>query len=376
MQNPYPTYAKMRAAGDLILWQDYDRICATSHTAVRAVLAHRGMGRVPPPNAQGQRPAHLRNWQQIEDHSMLELEPPQHSHLRGQVLRAFTSRRIKELSGEIEALALDLIAGFPSGPFDILTQYAQILPVRIIARLLGVPEGDADQLLRWSHAMVAMYQTGLSRAVEDNAETATTEFVAYITAIMSTRRDAPRDDLLSHLLAVQKTDPSLSDADIISTAILLLNAGHEATVHTLGNGLCALDAADHPPITADVVEEVLRYDPPLHMFTRWVYEDTQICGVDLAAGTEIACLLGSANHDPKVFDTPDSFDPMRPAKRNPHLAFGAGIHFCVGAPLARLELTIGLKALRDHCPNLRIAQQPTYTNTYHFHGLDQLIVTV
>ncbi len=167
---------------------------------------------------------------------------------------------------------------------------------------------------------------------------------------------------------------------MVANLILLLNAGHEATVHSIGNGAKALmeHGSAHHFTTPDKIEgtvaEILRFDPPLHLFTRYVYEDIEIFGVPFKRGDEIACLLGAANRDPDNWAAPARFDPSRPIQG--HHAFGAGIHFCVGAPLARLELQIALRVLFECCPNLRLVEAPQYANLYHFHGLSSLMVAL
>jgi cytochrome P450 len=303
---------------------------------------------------------------------MLELEPPRHTRLRGLVLRAFTSRRIASLGPEIEVLCHQLIDRFPSGSFDLLDSYARIIPVVIIARLLGVPETRADDLLIWSNAMVSMYQARRTRAIEDAAIAATAAFTAFLTGYIAQKRLAPVDDLLSELIAAEEAGERLSTDELISTCILLLNAGHEATVHTIGNGIKTLLETGVRGITEPLVEEILRHDPPLHMFTRWVYEDVSLFGHDFRRGDQIACLLGAANRDPAAYPDPARFDPLRPGPAN--TSFGGGIHFCVGAPLARLELLIGLRVLFERCPALRLVGVPCYGNMYHFHGLERLLV--
>ena len=374
VQDPYPFYARARAeGGDFVFWSDYDMPCAVSHRAVGAILKDRRLGREIPADKAPAIPPHLAPFYAIEAHSMLEREPPVHTRLRGLVLRAFTSRRIAALAPDITALADRLIGEFPQGEFDLLTAFAQPLPVIVIARLLGVPETDAPDLLRWSNAMVAMYQARRTPEIEAAAATASAEFTAYLSDYIATRRSRPGDDLISELIAAEQDGERLSRDEMISTCVLLLNAGHEATVHTMGNGVKALLAQDHRRIDAATIEEILRYDPPLHMFTRWAYEDVEICGQTFAAGQEIAALLGAAGRDPAAYADPDRFDPARTGPA--HHAFGAGIHFCVGAPLARLELQIGLERLFATCPNLALAATPRYADLYHFHGLTALRVT-
>ncbi len=374
MQNPYPFYAHCRTIGDMVYWTDYGMACAVSHRAVEAALRHPKMGRECPPELAPPIAPNTQPFYDIEAHSMLELEPPRHTELRKLVLHGFTSRKIKGLSGDIEALCNKLIDRFPSEPFDLLDAYAKPLPVTVITRLLGVEDAMGDQLLRWSNAMVAMYQATRSRATEDAAATASTEFAAFIRDEITRKRHTPGDDLISHLIAAEEDGAKLSDAALTSTCILLLNAGHEATVHSLGNGVKTLLETGRAEITESCVEEVLRYNPPLHMFTRYVYEDMSFFGAELKRGDQVACLLGSANRDAEVYPDPDRFSAQRQAKR--HTAFGGGIHFCVGAPLARLELLIGLRVLFARCPKLQLTTPPQYANIYHFHGLERLMVQV
>jgi cytochrome P450 len=372
VQDPYPFYDRAREGGDLFRWDDYGLVCATSHRAVAALLKDRRMGREAPPEHAPAIPDHLRAFYAVEAHSMLELEPPRHTRLRALVLRAFTSRRIAGLGPEIEALSHKLIDGFPEGAFDLLDAYARIVPVVIICRLLGVPEARGDDLLRWSNAMVAMYQARRTRAVEDAAIAATEEFVAFMRGYVDEKRKTPGDDLMTQLIAAEEDGQRLSTDELITTCILLLNAGHEATVHTMGNGVATLLRQGHRTIDAATVEEVLRFDPPLHMFTRWVYEDVTLLGHDFRRGDQVACLLAAAGRDPAAYPDPNRFDPARDGPAN--LAFGGGIHFCVGAPLARLELLISLRALFDRCPQLRLVEPPRYADVYHFHGLERLMV--
>lgn len=373
VQDPYPFYDTLRQNPGLVWWDDYALPCAVRHSDVHALFRDKRLGRAP--LSATQVPPHLEPFYAVEAHSMLELEPPRHTRLRGLVLRAFTSRRIAELGPEITALCHELIDKFPNEDIDLLTTYAQIIPVRVIARLLGVPEDMAPQLLAWSHAMVSMYMARRNRTIEEAAATAAQEFTDFLRDYAETRRTDPRDDLITHLLAAEADGDRLNTDELITTCILLLNAGHEATVHAIGNGLAQLlqrGLTVQSDTAAAAVEEILRYDPPLHMFTRYVYEDGTYCGTPLKRGDEIALLLGAAGRDPAQYTDPHRFDITRAAK--PHTAFGGGLHFCVGAPLARLEMQIALPVLFARCPNLRLSAAPVYADTYHFHGLKSLIV--
>lgn len=370
VQDPYPFYDRLRAAGPLVWWEEYGMLVTAGMETVMAILKDRRFGREAP---RAPTPPHLEPFAALERHSMLELDPPRHTRLRALVSRAFTSRTVAALAPGIEALCHALVDDFPEGPFDLLPAYAEPIPVRTIARLLGVPEADAPQLLRWSHAMVAMYQAGRDRGVEDAAAAAAGAFAAYLRAVLTAKRAAPADDLLSRLIAAQDAAEPLSEEELVSTVVLLLNAGHEATVHAIGLAvarLLARGAREDDPERA--VEEALRHDPPLHLFTRHAKEPLTLHGHDFAPGDPVACLLGAANRDPAAFEAPAAFDPGRPPRQ--HAAFGAGAHFCVGAPLARLEMRIALQVLLERRPDLRPVRPPRLAPTYHFHGLTALEV--
>jgi cytochrome P450 len=376
VQDPYPFYETARAVGPFFRWADYGLTCTGNSAAVNAIFRDRRFGREPVDPLPI--PRHLAPFYAVEAHSMLELEPPRHTRLRNLVLRAFTSRRIAGLAPDITALAIELAETCPQGDFDLLTAFAQPLPVRIIARLLGVPEEMAPDLLRWSNAMVGMYMAGRTREMEDRAVAATEAFVSFLRSYIEERRARPADDLITQLIAAEMEGDRLSTDELISTCILLLNAGHEATVHTIGNGVKLLLETRTPPTALapenveSTVEEILRFDPALHMFTRHAYEDVEVMGHTFHRGDQVALLLGMANRDPQVWEDPGAFKPSRPIR--PNASFGAGLHFCVGAPLARLELITALPILFERLPGLTLLGKPVYGNVYHFHGLRSLMV--
>lgn len=378
VQNPYPFYDSARARAQVLWWDEYAMPAVFSHAAVNALLKDRRFGREVPPENAVPAPDHLTAFYEVEAHSMLELEAPRHTRLRGLVLRAFTSRRIKALEPEIRALCHQLIDDLPAGGCDLLPAYCTPIPVIVIARLLGVPEEMAPQLLRWSNDMVGMYQAGRTRAHEDAANLAARDFTAFMADYIGQRRRDARDDLISELIKAEEDGQRLTTEEMITTCILLLNAGHEATVHTLGNGVKTLLeenvplSALKPDTISGTVEEVLRFDPPLHVFTRYAYEDIHLFGYDFKRGDQVALMLASANRDPAAWPDAGTFDPKRPVKTN--TSFGGGIHFCIGAPLARLELQIALEVLFDRLPDLALDGTPSYANVYHFHGLSALPV--
>ena len=385
--DPYPAYHAIREAAPVFFWEDYGYWCFARHADVSALLRDRRFGRqilhVMSREALGwpALKAHLAPFDALERHSILELEPPEHTRLRNLVNRAFVSRRIERLAPCVAALANERIDAFErTGEAELIEAFATPIPVALIADLLGVPRAMAPQLLDWSHRMVAMYQFGVTRAGEESAARAASEFADFIRAYARERRAKLRDDLISQLLVAESEGGSLSEDELVATSILLLNAGHEATVHAIGNGVKAMLEHEVDPARAfatvaardATVEELLRLDAPLHLFNRYALEDVEFGGVNLKRGEKIGLLLGAANRDPERFSDPDAFNPGRDP--NPHVAFGAGIHFCVGAPLARLELATALPILFARLPRLRLAEPPRYRDAFHFHGLEALRV--
>lgn len=368
-QNPYPAYRAIREAVPVFKWEHYGYWCFARHADVSALLRDRRFGRqilhVATREELGwpETPDYLKPFYAFEQHSLLELEPPVHTRLRGLVNRAFLSRQIERLRPVITNLSNSLIDRFESeNQVELLAAFATPIPVIVICDLLGVPSDMSDQLLAWSHDMVAMYQARRNRAIEDAAVSATLAFSDFMRGYIAERRKSPRADLLSELI------PQMAEDELITTAILLLNAGHEATVHAIGNGIKTILENGK----AINIEETLRFDPPLHLFTRYALEDIEYEGIKLKKGEEVGLMLGAANHDPARFPNPDAYDAAR--ESNPHVSFGAGIHFCVGAPLARLELEIALPLLFQRVPKLALAEPPLYRNAYHFHGLERLRV--
>ncbi len=386
-QNPYDAYAFLHGASNAFFWEEFGFWCFGGYDDVNRLLRDRRFGRqsptgVPDRRGVGMDRSHLAAFDGIETNSMLELEPPVHTRLRTLVNRAFVSRQVERLRPRVEALANELIDRFEPGQVDLLPSFASPLPITIIAEMLGVPVEMGPQLLVWSHQMVAMYMHSRTREIEETANRAARDFSDFLRGYVTERRKKPGDDLLSLLIAAQEDGQKLSEDELVSSAILLLNAGHEATVHQTGNAVRTLlmQGGDpgrfftSPEATAATVEECLRFDAPLHMFTRYAYQEIEvISGVVVQLGETIGLLLGMANHDPLAFTEPGAFRPGRADQKN--VSFGAGIHFCIGAPLARLELQVSLKTLFERQPQLHLAEEPRFRDTYHFHGLERLAVS-
>lgn len=387
-QNPYAFYDALHAQSSVFVWENYGHWCFAGFREVSALLRDKRFGRqilhvatreelgMPEPKP------HVAGFDQTERYSLLALEPPAHTRLRTLVNRAFVSRHVEHLRPRIESLANELIDGFEAdGEVELLNAFAAPIPAIVIAEMIGLPAQMAPQLLNWSNRMVAMYMFGVSRETELDANQASIEFMDYLRTVIAERRKAPREDLMSHMLTADPVDGQrLSEDEVISTAILLLNAGHEATVHTTGNGVkTILESGLDPKAlfaneeqTEATVEECLRFDAPLHMFTRYALSDLEYEGIALKKGDVVGLMLGAANRDPQRFADANRFDPFRTDGAN--VSFGAGIHFCIGAPLARIELQVAMKTLFERLPGLRLAEPPSYNNVYHFHGLERLRV--
>lgn len=386
-QDPYPTYRRLQEECPVVYWEEQGRWCFFSHRHVDAILRSRRFGR----SLEGVAGAETRRpILEVDRFSLLDMEPPSHTRLRKLVQGAFIVRKIEELRPRIERLCHELLDAVESGlekdgRVDLLPTYATPIPVIVIAELLGVPTEMSERLLRWSHDMVAVYELRPSDEQIRKARASADEFVAFLRDYVGRRRREPRDDLLTRLIEAEEDGDRLTEDELISTCILLLNAGHEATVNVIGNGILALlqnpaqlDAWSAEPdlITPSAVEELLRFDTPLHLFNRFALEDQVVeadCGeLNLTQGMEVSLILGAANRDPGVFPEPGRLDLTR--AKNQHVSFGAGLHYCLGAPLARLELQIAFPILFSRLPGLRLHDQPGFKNTYHFRGLESLWV--
>lgn len=385
--DPYPAFAELRERGRVHWFEPTRQWLVPHHADVSALLrdrrlgrtylhrfTHEEFGRTPPPAAH--EPFHTLN-----DHGLLDLETPDHTRIRRLVTKAFTPRTVQALEPVVQRLAAGLVADFRKvGGGDLLAQVAEPLPVAVIAEMLGIPESDRPLLRPWSADICGMYELNPSQETAARAVRASTEFSAYLRELIAVRRERPGDDLVSALIAAHDEGDRLSEQEMISTCVLLLNAGHEATVNTTANGwwtlfrhpgrLAAL-RADHS-LMSTAVEELMRYDTPLQLFERWVLDDVEIGGVVVPRGSELALLFGSANRDGTRFDRPDTLDLAR--ADNPHVSFGAGIHYCLGAPLARVELVASFGELLRQCPDMRLAAEPRWKGGFVIRGLEELLV--
>ena len=364
--DPYPTYARLRSETPIFYYEPWDKWILTAYEDVNALLRDKRLGRVMQHEQISVNPAHA-PFDAVQRGSLLEIEPPDHTRVRGAVHAAFTPRHVRVLSGRVEALCEALVAGLlerPTRETDLLKTFAEPLPVTVIADLLGVPEEDRHHLLPWSKAIIGMFEPLRTPQAEARAVEAAGAFAAYVRTLMEQKRAAPEDDLISRMVTLHDADPdALSEGEVVANCILFLNAGHEAVVNVIGNGLRALlthpealaGVRDDPTLIPTAVEEMMRFDTPLQFFERFVLEDLTHKGHPWTRGTKLCLFYAAANRDPAVFSEPELFDVSRDP--NPHLAFGLGLHYCIGAPLARLELQSALRVLLMRLPDLRLLPQ-------------------
>jgi cytochrome P450 len=387
LADPYPTLNAVRESTPVFYEEALDRWFVTRHEDVRACLRDKRLGRnfrhvlgaeeigVPPLDARWQPFWDVERW------SLLWLEPPDHTRIRKLVAAAFTPRSVEALRAPAAELAAELLDPLAeAGELELLCDYAQPYSIAVICRLLGVPLDRHRDLLDWSHRMVKMYEFDVPEEAAIAATQAAAEFREYVHGLIRERRAEPRDDMVTALTQARCDGEVLTDDEITSTVIVLLNAGHEASVNTLGNGMLAF--ARHPEQWRRVVdrsvaaaragEEMIRYDPPLQLFERWVLaDDVTVCGTEIPLGSKISLLFGSANRDPRVFADPDRFDVGR-ENAVQHIGFGGGIHVCIGAPLARIELEASVEALRQRWPEFQLREEPCRTGAFVIWGLKEI----
>ena len=390
LADPYPVYDALRREAPVLFDERSNHWLISRHRDVGALLRDRRFGRnyrrvaTHEEMGRSEEPEWQRPFWDVVRNGMLDLEPPDHTRLRALVSKVFTPRRVEGLRPTVRAIMERLVDGVAGGgEFDLIAAIAEPLPVEVIAELLGVPQSDRGLLRPWSADMVAMFELSVSEESARVAVRAAEEFAQYLRELSRARRAEPGEDLISALAQVAEAGDRLSEAEMIGTCVLLLNAGHEATVNATGNGWLALFRHQSelerlrrdPSFVPSAVEELLRFDSPSPMFERWVLEDSMIDGHRVPKGSELALLLGSANRDADAFDRPDDLDLSR--RENPHVTFGAGIHFCLGAPLAGLELQESLATLLRRIPTMAPVDldEPRWKPSFVLRGLQELRVT-
>ncbi len=379
LADPYPAYAELRAAGPV--WHEpWGVTVFSTYGDVDGILRDRRFGRDPRGVVEPDRldtriyPTAYPTWTRYIRSSFMELEPPAHTRIRSLVATAFSRRRVATLRPALADAAADSLRG--TGSVDVMSTVAPAVPLATISALLAIPKSDEPRIIEWSHRIVALFDPTATAQAGEAAEAATIEFVAYVTSLLVDRGRG--DDLISALVRAEVDGVRLTDAEIIATVILLLNAGHEATVHAIGNAVHALatrpdlyaSLAASPASIPAAVDELLRYDPPLHYFERWALAEVEWAGIGFRPGDRVGLLLGAANRDPVAFVAADE---LRLDRHRPHLSFGAGIHRCLGAALAAVELECALRALTTRFPTLRLDASARYRSLV-FRGWERLVV--
>lgn len=381
--DPYPQLALLRQEEGPVWHEESQLFLAAKYKDANKVLRTRTLGRIFTPREPED------DWESfnyLHSDSILDSEPPKHTRLRSLVMKAFNPKRIEELRPDVERITRRLLERIGTklkdqNEFDLIADFAEPLPVMVIAELLGFPESDEHLLRPWSQAIVKMYEPSPTNEEKAAARKASDEFAAYVHTLMVERKKSPGSDLISELALVEEEGEKLSARELIATCVLLLNAGHEASVNGFGNGMvAAMKTPDqwrslvaNPRAMAETaVDEFLRFDAPLHLFERTATEDTEVGGVIVPAGKKIAALLGSANRDESIFEDADSLNLSR--SPNPHIGFGAGIHFCIGAPLARMEMTTSLPMLLESFPRMELAAEPSRRPTFVLRGYESVPV--
>jgi len=315
------------------------------------------------------------------ERNMLDLDPPDHTRLRALVHKAFTPRLVEQMRARVQTLADELLEGITRhGEMDLINDYALPLPMTIITEILGVPTSDRHKFHKWSKAVVSLSSPNVTMRVLPNVWM----FIRYLRRFFKLRRQDPQDDLASALIQAEEAGDRLSEDELLAMVFLLLVAGHETTVNLIGSGVLAL--LEHPDqmeklrrdpsLIKPAVEELLRFTAPVFMSTeRYAREDVTIHGVTIPHGEMTFGVIGSANRDENVFENPDALDITR--EPNKHLSFGQGIHFCLGAPLARLEAQIAINTLLLRVPDLRLkgpSESLRWRPSMILRGLDALPV--
>lgn len=382
--DPYAGLKELRNSGKPVWHEGLGMFLAACHSDANDVFRNKSLGRIfvdKKPEFEWE----TFNW--LHSDSILDSEPPKHTRLRALVAKAFNRNKIEGMRPAIERITAELLDAIEikvrSGQnFDLIADYAEPLPVKIIADLLGFPESEEHLLRPWSQAIVKMYEVNPTIEYQNEAKVAAGEFADYVRTLAEERKRKPGSDLITDLAMVEENGEKLNMHELVATAVLLLNAGHEASVNAFGNGMVevlrrpyqsTLLREDPRGVTERALEEFMRFDAPLQLFERTATKDTELGGVAIEAGQKIAALIGSANRDSQVFENADEMDVTRDP--NPHIGFGAGIHFCLGAPLARLEMGVSLPALWEKFPNMELASEPVRRPTFVLRGYESVAIT-
>lgn len=381
--DPYAVYARMRAVPGLFPFPELDMLLVTRQRDVAAIVADNRLPRMPAgilDAAELERRQRQDNFHDMPNHarfvqfSMLNSDGEVHDRLRRQVYRMFTPALIAGQRAAIEDYVTRLVSGLVgAGEVDFVAELAVHVPGHVIGHLLGVPESDCSMLRTWSESIVQYFDVDRSEARKALAEATAAEFAAYLRALKADRLRAPKDDLVTRLVEAEQSG-EMSEDEFISTAMLILMAGHGSTIDVLGSGTHALlrfpaemeRLKNDPRLMPTAVQEMFRFESPLPFFDRYAAEDVEVGGTVYPRGTRFGLLYGAANRDPEQFDAPDSFDVGRTPNR--HLAFGGGAHFCLGNHLARLDMDVIFTTLFRTFRSIDLVEVPQYKRSLSVRG--------
>ena len=382
IEDPYPHLKTLRESSPLHKDLNSDLVLVTRFEDVKGVQTSKAFSSSEPEDSNtfkrsNESSENYPYFWKTEEFSLLNLEGQLHGDLRGLVAKAFSTRQVQELRPFMEAKSEELLNNLRGNSFDLLADYAQPYSVSVIGKLLGVPEEQYDNFLDWSNKIVKMYDLEVSSESSEEAEQAAKDFYYYISELIDIKSKDPDDDMISRLSQVTENNQKLTKDQIICTVILLLNAGHEATVNTIGNSIVALNQNNISTKNLNtryeikkIIEELIRWDSPLQFFQRWVLEDTSLGGFDLKKNSKIAILLGSANRDELAFKNAEIINFER--DNLSHTSFGGGVHFCLGAHLARLELEVSLTNLFKN--EIFLVDKPVRTGAFGIRGYKEITV--
>ena len=384
IKDPYPFMKDLREKSPVILDKTTDLQLVTRFDGVKNIQTSKNFSSSPPNDLEGSEssiidPREYEYFWKTEEFSLLNLEGQLHGDLRNLVAKAFSNRQVQELRPFMEKKSSSLLESLKGGEFDLLRDYAQPYSISVIGKLLGVPEDMYEKFLDWSNKIVKMYDLKVSDEDSADAEVAAKEFYKYTLSLIDEKVNSPGDDMITRLANVSENEQKLTKNQIICTVILLLNAGHEATVNTIGNSIVTLATNNIDTLDLDkkhniknIIEELIRFDSPLQFFQRWVLDDDEVGGVEVKKHSKVAILLGSANRDSLAFSNADHLDFDR--ANLSHTSFGGGVHFCLGAHLARLELEVSFNNLFSN--SISLQELPERTGAFGIRGFKNITVNI
>ena len=384
IKDPYPFMKDLREMSPVVLDKTTDLQLVTRFDDVKNIQTSKNFSSSPPNDLEGSEssiidPKEYEYFWKTEEFSLLNLEGQLHGDLRNLVAKAFSNRQVQELRPFMENKSSSLLESLKGEEFDLLKDYAQPYSISVIGKLLGVPEDMYEKFLDWSNKIVKMYDLKVSDEDSTDAENAAKEFYEYTLSLIDQKVSTPGDDMITRLAHVTENNQKLTKNQIICTVILLLNAGHEATVNTIGNSIVTLANNNIDTLNLDktyniknIIEELIRFDSPLQFFQRWVLDDDYVGGIEVEKHSKVAILLGSANRDADSFMEPDQINFER--SNLSHTSFGGGVHFCLGAHLARLELEVSFHNLFSN--SILLESQPERTGAFGIRGYKEIEVKI